>query len=145
MFIGSGVCEELNSEQVVRDVLCCSSREHVDFTIEVLRQAFLLPFSHAAAVRRVIALYKDWIQMNVCIIFILVLLNLFKLISYRRIYINTILYFSWGLNLYYMENKHIIFRNLKQVLLRKYTYFNDLFITYGFFPRIHIIIDAYTL
>ncbi|XP_026315132.1 probable Rho GTPase-activating protein CG5521 isoform X3 [Hyposmocoma kahamanoa] len=62
---GSGVCEELNSEQVVRDVLCCSSREHVDFTIEVLRQAFLLPFSHAAAVRRVIALYKDWIQMNV--------------------------------------------------------------------------------
>ncbi|XP_075982938.1 putative Rho GTPase-activating protein CG5521 isoform X2 [Anticarsia gemmatalis] len=61
----SGVFEELSSEQVVRDVLCCSSREHVDFTIEVLRQAFLLPFSHAAAVRRVIALYKDWIQMNV--------------------------------------------------------------------------------
>ncbi|XP_021202849.2 probable Rho GTPase-activating protein CG5521 isoform X1 [Bombyx mori] len=62
---GSGVYEELSSEQVVRDVLCCSSREHVDFTIEVLRQAFLLPFSHAAAIRRVIALYKDWIQMNV--------------------------------------------------------------------------------
>ncbi|CAH2045652.1 unnamed protein product, partial [Iphiclides podalirius] len=62
---GSGIFEELNSEQVVRDVLCCSSREHVDFTIEVLRQAFLLPFSHAAAVRRVIGLYKDWIQMNV--------------------------------------------------------------------------------
>lgn len=61
----SGVYEELSSELVVRDVLCCSSREHVDFTIEVLRQAFLLPFSHAAAVRRVIALYKDWIQMNV--------------------------------------------------------------------------------
>ncbi|CAB3248898.1 unnamed protein product [Arctia plantaginis] len=61
----SGVYEELSSEQVVRDVLCCSSREHVDFTIEVLRQAFLLPFSQAAAVRRVIALYKDWIQMNV--------------------------------------------------------------------------------
>ncbi|XP_068618842.1 probable Rho GTPase-activating protein CG5521 isoform X2 [Battus philenor] len=62
---GSGIFEELSSEQVVRDVLCCSSREHVDFTIEVLRQAFLLPFSHAAAVRRVIGLYKDWIQMNV--------------------------------------------------------------------------------
>ncbi|KAJ0173731.1 hypothetical protein K1T71_010880 [Dendrolimus kikuchii] len=62
---GSGLYEELSSEQVVRDVLCCSSREHVDFTIEVLRQAFLLPFSHAAAIRRVIALYKDWIQMNV--------------------------------------------------------------------------------
>ncbi|CAG4931784.1 unnamed protein product [Parnassius apollo] len=62
---GSGILEELSSEQVVRDVLCCSSREHVDFTIEVLRQAFLLPFSHAAAVRRVIGLYKDWIQMNV--------------------------------------------------------------------------------
>lgn len=67
---GTGVFEELNCEQVVRDVLCCSSREHVDFTIEVLRQAFLLPFSHAAATRRVIALYKDWIQMNVCIIFL---------------------------------------------------------------------------
>ncbi|KAL0869252.1 hypothetical protein ABMA27_007522 [Loxostege sticticalis] len=61
----SGMYEELSSELVVRDVLCCSSREHVDFTIEVLRQAFLLPFAHAAAVRRVIALYKDWIQMNV--------------------------------------------------------------------------------
>lgn len=61
----TGVYEELSSELVVRDVLCCSSREHVDFTIEVLRQAYLLPFSHAAAVRRVIALYKDWIQMNV--------------------------------------------------------------------------------
>ncbi|XP_034833891.1 probable Rho GTPase-activating protein CG5521 isoform X1 [Maniola hyperantus] len=62
---GSGLYEELSSEQVVRDVLCCWSREHVDFTVEVLRQAFLLPFSHAAAIRRVIALYKDWIQMNV--------------------------------------------------------------------------------
>ncbi|CAH0728447.1 unnamed protein product, partial [Brenthis ino] len=62
---GSGVYEELSAEQVVRDVLCCWSREHVDFTVEVLRQAFLLPFSHAAAIRRVIALYKDWIQMNV--------------------------------------------------------------------------------
>ncbi|KAL4709378.1 hypothetical protein ACJJTC_013667 [Scirpophaga incertulas] len=61
---GSITYEELNSELVVRDVLCCSSREHVDFTIEVLRQAFLLPFSQAAAVRRVITLYKDWIQMN---------------------------------------------------------------------------------
>ncbi|XP_059053415.1 probable Rho GTPase-activating protein CG5521 [Achroia grisella] len=62
---GCSVVEELSSDQVVRDVLCCWSREHVDFTIEVLRQAFLLPFSHAAATRRVIALYKDWIQMNV--------------------------------------------------------------------------------
>ncbi|CAK1552269.1 unnamed protein product [Leptosia nina] len=62
---GTGIYEELSSDQVVRDVLCCSSREHVDFTIEILRQAFLLPFTHAAAVRRVIALYKDWIQMNV--------------------------------------------------------------------------------
>lgn len=64
-----GVLEELNSDQVVRDVLCCSSREHVDFTIEILRQAFLLPFAHAAVIRRVIALYKDWIQMNVCTCF----------------------------------------------------------------------------
>ncbi|XP_049877742.1 probable Rho GTPase-activating protein CG5521 [Pectinophora gossypiella] len=63
--LDSGVYEELSSELVVRDVLCSWSREHVDFTIEVLRQAFLLPYSHAAAARRVIALYKDWIQMNV--------------------------------------------------------------------------------
>lgn len=68
-FSGSLLLEELNSDQVVRDVLCCSSREHVDFTIEVLRQAFLLPFSQAAAIRRVIALYKDWIQMNVSCVF----------------------------------------------------------------------------
>ncbi|XP_041969105.1 probable Rho GTPase-activating protein CG5521 isoform X2 [Aricia agestis] len=61
----SGAYEELNAEQVARDVLCCSSRDHVDFTIEVLRQAFLLPFSQAATIRRVITLYKDWIQMNV--------------------------------------------------------------------------------
>ncbi|XP_061721990.1 probable Rho GTPase-activating protein CG5521 [Cydia pomonella] len=57
--------EELCSSAVVRDVLCGWSREHVDFTVEVLRQAFLLPFAHAGAARRVIALYKDWIQMNV--------------------------------------------------------------------------------
>ncbi|XP_050672001.1 probable Rho GTPase-activating protein CG5521 [Leptidea sinapis] len=62
---GTGIYEEVSPEQVVRDVLCCSSREHVDFTVEILRQAFLLPFIHAAATRRVIALYKDWIQMNV--------------------------------------------------------------------------------
>ncbi|OWR50192.1 putative tuberin [Danaus plexippus plexippus] len=61
----SGGAEELVSEAAVRDVLCCWSREHVDFTVEVLRQGFLLPFSHAPAIRRVIALYKDWIQMNV--------------------------------------------------------------------------------
>ncbi|KAI8425217.1 hypothetical protein MSG28_007030, partial [Choristoneura fumiferana] len=47
-----GLTEELNSEQVVRDVLCGWSREYVDFTAEVLRQAFLLPFAHAAAARR---------------------------------------------------------------------------------------------
>ncbi|KAJ2944768.1 hypothetical protein O0L34_g1657 [Tuta absoluta] len=62
---GSGTYEELSAELVARDVLCCWSREHVDFSVEVLRQAFLLPFVHAPAQRRVIALYKDWIQLNV--------------------------------------------------------------------------------
>lgn len=49
---------------IVRDVLY-STRENVCFVLEVYRQAFLLPFSHAVAIRRAISVYKDWIQMNV--------------------------------------------------------------------------------
>lgn len=57
--------EELNHLTVVRDVLN-STRDNVNFTHEILRQAFLLPFTQAATIRRVIAVYKDWIQINVC-------------------------------------------------------------------------------
>merc|ERR1719410_751567 len=35
------------------------------FIHEVFRQAFLLSFSHSPAMKRVITVYKDWIQMNV--------------------------------------------------------------------------------
>lgn len=53
---------------VVREVFY-GTRENVGFVLEVYRQAFLLPFSHAHAIRRAISVYKDWIQMNVgCII-----------------------------------------------------------------------------
>lgn len=33
---------------------------------EIFRQAFLLNFSWAMAIRRTIAVYKDWIQLSVC-------------------------------------------------------------------------------
>lgn len=56
--------EEINGITVVRDVLN-SSRDYINFTHEILRQAFLLPFSHSAVIRRVITVYKNWIQMNV--------------------------------------------------------------------------------
>jgi hypothetical protein len=42
-----------------------SSRENVNFVHEVYRQAFLLNFTHSPAIRKAIAVYKDWIQMNV--------------------------------------------------------------------------------
>lgn len=54
--------EELAS-QIVRDVLC-SSRDNVNFVHEMYRQAFLLNFNHAMAIRKTIAVYKDLIQMN---------------------------------------------------------------------------------
>ena len=33
--------------------------------LQVYRQSFLLSFSHSPAMKRVITVYKDWIQMNV--------------------------------------------------------------------------------
>lgn len=48
----------------VREVLY-SCRENVCFVLEVYRQAFLLPFNHAPAIRKAISVYKDWIQLNV--------------------------------------------------------------------------------
>ena len=49
---------------MVRDILY-GSRENVNFVHEVYRQAFLLSFSHSPAIKKVISVYKDWIQMNV--------------------------------------------------------------------------------
>ena len=50
--------------QLVRDILY-GTRHNVNFIHEVFRQAFLLSFSHSPAMKRVITVYKDWIQMNV--------------------------------------------------------------------------------
>lgn len=45
--------------------MLCSTRENINFVHEIYRQAFLLNFTHSHAVHRVIALYKDLIQMNI--------------------------------------------------------------------------------
>ena len=50
--------------QLVREILY-GTRHNVNFIHEVFRQAFLLSFSHSPAMKRVITVYKDWIQMNV--------------------------------------------------------------------------------
>ncbi|XP_077522746.1 ral GTPase-activating protein subunit alpha-1 isoform X4 [Amblyomma americanum] len=52
----------LRQVQVVRDVLY-SKRENVNLIHEVLRQAFLAPFSQAHTTKSVICTYRDWIQM----------------------------------------------------------------------------------
>ena len=49
---------------IVREVLY-GSRENINFIHEMYRQAFLLDFTHAGAIRKAIGAYKDWIQMNV--------------------------------------------------------------------------------
>lgn len=48
----------------VRGILY-GSRENVNFVHEVYRQSFLLSFSHSPAIKKVISVYKDWIQLNV--------------------------------------------------------------------------------
>ncbi|XP_049857449.1 probable Rho GTPase-activating protein CG5521 isoform X1 [Schistocerca gregaria] len=64
--VGHTVTEDPNSAAInlVREVLY-STRENVNFVHEVYRQAFLLNFTHSPAIRKAIAVYKDWIQMNV--------------------------------------------------------------------------------
>ncbi len=49
---------------LVRDILY-ASRENVNFVHEVYRQAFLLSFSHSPAIKKVITVYKDWIQVHI--------------------------------------------------------------------------------
>uniref|UniRef100_A0A4W3GK43 Ral GTPase activating protein catalytic subunit alpha 1 n=1 Tax=Callorhinchus milii TaxID=7868 RepID=A0A4W3GK43_CALMI len=53
--------EHLTDMEIVRKVLY-SSRENVNFIIEVFRQAFLLPICEAAAMRKVVKVYQEWIQ-----------------------------------------------------------------------------------
>lgn len=52
------------SAMLVREVFY-GNRDNVNFVHELYRQAFLLDFNHAGAIRKAIAVYKDWIQMNV--------------------------------------------------------------------------------
>ena len=49
---------------LVREILY-ANRNNVNFVHEVYRQAFLLSFNHSPAIKKVITVYKDWIQMNV--------------------------------------------------------------------------------
>uniref|UniRef100_S4RBX1 Ral GTPase activating protein catalytic subunit alpha 1 n=1 Tax=Petromyzon marinus TaxID=7757 RepID=S4RBX1_PETMA len=53
--------EHLSDAEIARKVFH-SSRENVNFVIEVFRQAFLLPICEAAAIRKVVRVYQEWIQ-----------------------------------------------------------------------------------
>ncbi|XP_035388415.1 ral GTPase-activating protein subunit alpha-1 isoform X6 [Electrophorus electricus] len=53
--------EHLTDIEVVRRVLC-SCRTNVNFITEIFRQAFLLPMCEAAAMRRVVRVYQEWIS-----------------------------------------------------------------------------------
>uniref|UniRef100_A0A8C2F9K7 Ral GTPase activating protein, alpha subunit 1 (catalytic) n=1 Tax=Cyprinus carpio TaxID=7962 RepID=A0A8C2F9K7_CYPCA len=53
--------EHLTVIEVVRRVLCSSST-NVNFITEIFRQAFLLPMCEAAAMRKVVRVYQEWIS-----------------------------------------------------------------------------------
>uniref|UniRef100_A0A671M8W1 Ral GTPase-activating protein subunit alpha-1-like n=1 Tax=Sinocyclocheilus anshuiensis TaxID=1608454 RepID=A0A671M8W1_9TELE len=55
--------EHLTDIEVVRRVLC-SCRTNVNFITEIFRQAFLLPMCEAAAMRKVVRLYQEWISLQ---------------------------------------------------------------------------------
>ncbi|XP_064179388.1 ral GTPase-activating protein subunit alpha-1 isoform X9 [Anguilla rostrata] len=55
--------EHLTDIEVVRKVFC-SSRTNVNFITEVFRQAFLLPICEAAAMRKVVRVYQEWISLE---------------------------------------------------------------------------------
>ncbi|XP_014192785.1 ral GTPase-activating protein subunit alpha-1 isoform X6 [Haplochromis burtoni] len=55
--------EQLTDMEVVRRVLT-SSRTNVNFITEIFRQAFLLPMCEAAAMRKVVRVYQEWISME---------------------------------------------------------------------------------
>ncbi|XP_068436905.1 ral GTPase-activating protein subunit alpha-1 isoform X4 [Clinocottus analis] len=55
--------EQLTDMEVVRRVLT-SSRTNANFITEIFRQAFLLPMCEAAAMRKVVRVYQEWIAME---------------------------------------------------------------------------------
>lgn len=62
----------MSAVALVREVFY-GNRDNVNFVHELYRQAFLLDFTHAGAIRKAIAVYKDWIQMNVRYFFIFII------------------------------------------------------------------------
>ncbi|KAM3842847.1 ral GTPase-activating protein subunit alpha-1 [Diretmus argenteus] len=55
--------EQLTDMEVVRRVLT-STRTNVNFITEIFRQAFLLPMCEAAAMRKVVRVYQEWISIE---------------------------------------------------------------------------------
>ncbi|NP_001264382.1 ral GTPase-activating protein subunit alpha-1 isoform 4 [Gallus gallus] len=53
--------EHLTDIEIVRKVFS-SKRSNVNFLTEIFRQAFLLPICEAAAMRKVVKVYQEWIQ-----------------------------------------------------------------------------------
>ncbi|XP_007430744.1 ral GTPase-activating protein subunit alpha-1 isoform X6 [Python bivittatus] len=53
--------EHLTDIEIVRRVFS-SKRSNVNFLTEIFRQAFLLPICEAAAMRKVVKVYQEWIQ-----------------------------------------------------------------------------------
>ncbi|XP_025037741.2 ral GTPase-activating protein subunit alpha-1 isoform X6 [Pelodiscus sinensis] len=53
--------EHLTDIEIVRKVFF-SKRSNVNFLTEIFRQAFLLPICEAAAMRKVVKVYQEWIQ-----------------------------------------------------------------------------------
>nr|XP_033808419.1 ral GTPase-activating protein subunit alpha-1 isoform X9 [Geotrypetes seraphini] len=53
--------EHVTDYEIVRRVFS-SKRSNVNFVIEILRQAFLLPICDAAAMRKVVKVYEQWIK-----------------------------------------------------------------------------------
>ncbi|CAL8089966.1 unnamed protein product [Orchesella dallaii] len=60
----SSVHNDVDANVIAKDVIL-GSRENINFLHEVFRRALLMNFVHTVAIRRVICVYKDWIQMNV--------------------------------------------------------------------------------
>jgi len=55
---------DVDANVMAKDVML-GSRPNINFLHEVFRRALLMSFVNTVAIRRVITVYKDWIQMNV--------------------------------------------------------------------------------
>ncbi|XP_035704350.1 ral GTPase-activating protein subunit alpha-1 isoform X3 [Folsomia candida] len=60
----SSINNDVDANVIAKDVIL-GSRSNINFLHEVFRRALLMNFVHTVAIRRVICVYKDWIQMNV--------------------------------------------------------------------------------